>query len=717
MDQGQVLAGRYRVEALLGRGGMGEVWRGTDPVLGRAVAVKVLPIQGPDTEVERFGREARMAAGLQHPAITTVFDFGRDGEVLFLVMELLDGEDLAAVLKHSPDGLPLPQVLTVATQVCRALSAAHRAMIVHRDLKPGNVIVLGDGTVKVCDFGIARFVGGGPTQPGLTAAGVVLGTPAYMAPEQIEGRPVDGRTDLYALGCLVYHLLTGFPPFRADSGIAILHQHVAVAPTSTRTYRPQIPPALDDLVMRLLAKDPALRPPTAEAVMDALEDIAARIAPPVGPSAPVAPINLSAPSTPVPPITITNPLDRSRRTAIGVSAVAVVACAAIVVAWQPWKSSNSTPRSTPPVTPSTHQGAGTSSSVPGTAHPIPESDAAKATSLAAFGTQDALITAAKAEGSLNVIALPADWANFAAIEKAFSDQYGIKITSANPDGSSQDELNAIRTGQGQPTAPDVVDLGLAAAVSGSADHLFAPYQVASWSSIPAAQKDPNGSYVNDYGGYIAIGYDTSRVQNPPTSIKALDDPKYRGMVAIEGNPTTSNVGLSTILAAALANGGSLDNVQPGLDFFGKLKQDGVLITTPASISTIASGQTPITLTWDYIQASTSNSLKAKGRTWRYLIPSDAQLGGFYNQAINATAPHPAAARLWEEFLYSPTGQNLWLKSGMHPVEITAMQAAGTADSAALAALPAVSGPPELATEDQITKATAAVGTGWARATG
>ena len=344
-------------------------------------------------------------------------------------------------------------------------------------------------------------------------------------------------------------------------------------------------------------------------------------------------------------------------------------------------------------------------------------DAASATSAADLGGLDALVAAAKKEGSLNVIALPKTWANYGAIMDAFTAKYGIKINSANPDGSSQDELTALKQQKGTDRAPDVVDVGQAAATSGAADGLFAPYQVATWAQIADAQKDAKGLWYNDYGGYIAIGYDAAKVKNPPTTLKSLDDPQYKSQVALNGDPTKANAALSGVIAAALANGGGADNVQPGLDFFAKLKKDGVFIPVKATQATIQSGTTPITIDWDYLQASAATDLKAKGVGWKVVVPTDALFGGFYNQAISAGAPHPAAARLWEEFLYSAEGQNLWLKGKARPAELDALQKAGTADATALAALPAVTGTPQFASQDQMSAASKLVVAGWAKATG
>lgn len=347
------------------------------------------------------------------------------------------------------------------------------------------------------------------------------------------------------------------------------------------------------------------------------------------------------------------------------------------------------------------------------------SDWSKAQSAAAGGGKDALIAAAKKEGTLNVIALPPTWANYAAILASFKKQYGIKITSENPDGASADEINALKSTKGQSSAPDVVDVGNSFALSGAQSGLYAPYKVATWDSIPAAQKDAGGLWASDYGGYISIGCNASKVKVCPTTIKALDNPMYKGQVALNGDPTSANAAFEAVWAAALANGGSATNIQPGIDFFHTLNQKGIFNKTKVFPSTVASGATPIVLDWDYLNAAEVAALKAKGVTWKVVDPSDGLVSGYYAQAININAPHPAAARLWEEFLYSQApndGQNLWLQGYARPIELTAMQAAGTADKAALAKVPPVSGNSTFnPTQAQVTAAKAVVTSKWAAA--
>jgi eukaryotic-like serine/threonine-protein kinase len=264
----RTLAGRYRLDEVIGRGGMSTVYRGTDQALDRVVAVKValdpLVEQSP-IYLARFTREAHAAAAIGHPGVVTVYDAGADGPTRFIVMELVPGRSLADVLR---DERPLDpdRAASIAAQVVDALSAAHAAGIIHRDIKPGNIMVTPDGSVKVLDFGIARALDSAT----LTQTATVLGTSAYMSPEQALGQPVDARSDIYSLGCVLYEMLTGEPPFTADVSAAVLHQHVRVEPTPARERNPAIPPALGDLVMQMLAKSPSDRPQTAAEVRDRL---------------------------------------------------------------------------------------------------------------------------------------------------------------------------------------------------------------------------------------------------------------------------------------------------------------------------------------------------------------------------------------------------------------------------------------------------------------
>ncbi|HZE33272.1 MAG TPA: serine/threonine-protein kinase, partial [Actinoallomurus sp.] len=273
IEQGLELGGRYRLEEQIGAGGMGDVWRGVDLRLRRPVAIKILPadMAADQSAVERFRREAETTAGLQHPGITVTFDIDehRDGqeELVFLVMELLTGRDLRTVLNQSPHGVPIELAVSLIAQAADALAAAHSRGIVHRDIKPANLFLLDDGRVKLCDFGIARL--GDATQ--LTASGNFVGTPLYMAPEQFRAEQLDARSDLYSLGCVLYELLVGAPPFEAVTNpAAIMYKHFSEAPVPPRSRRPDVPEHVERLTLGLLAKDPAGRPPSASVVVASL---------------------------------------------------------------------------------------------------------------------------------------------------------------------------------------------------------------------------------------------------------------------------------------------------------------------------------------------------------------------------------------------------------------------------------------------------------------
>lgn len=336
--------------------------------------------------------------------------------------------------------------------------------------------------------------------------------------------------------------------------------------------------------------------------------------------------------------------------------------------------------------------------------------AAQATSAADFGGMDGLVAAAKKEGELNVIALPPDWANYGAIIKAFGDKYGIKVNSAQPDAASQEEINAANQQKGRSTAPDVFDLGQSVALANTA--LFAPYKVATFDSVPAAMKDPNGAWVNDYGGYMSIGYDSAKVPDMAT-VNDLLKPDYKGKVALNGDPTQAGAAFSGVAMVALSQGGSADNVAPGVEFFTKLKQAGNFLPLDPTPATIESGQTPVVIDWDYLNAAETKKLPS----WKVFVPQGAVLGGYYFQAINKDAPHPAAARLWQEFLYSDQGQNLFLAGGARPVRADAMVKAGTIDTAAYDKLPPVSGTPVILTQAQTDAATKYLADNWAKAIG
>ena len=284
----RVVAGRYRLVKSLGRGGFSEVWQAEDSVLGRAVAVKVFTAPAGQADlVARFHREARTVAGLRHPNVVVVFDAGVCRDVPYVVMELLAGPSLERLLALRG---PLPAGLAVgyAEQAAAGLAAAHAAGVVHRDIKPGNLVLDSDGTLKVVDFGIASLAWASAS---LTASGVTLGTPAYLSPEQAAGRPAEPRSDLYSLGCVLYALLTGSPPFTGDHPVATAAQHLTAAAPPVHERRPGLPPVIGQLLATLLAKNPEDRPPDAATVRGWLAEVRRT----VGPAAPALTIPIPIP--------------------------------------------------------------------------------------------------------------------------------------------------------------------------------------------------------------------------------------------------------------------------------------------------------------------------------------------------------------------------------------------------------------------------------------
>jgi len=339
--------------------------------------------------------------------------------------------------------------------------------------------------------------------------------------------------------------------------------------------------------------------------------------------------------------------------------------------------------------------------------------ASAATSAKDLGGMSGLVAAAKKEGTLNVIALPPDWANYGEVIKGFEAKYGLKVDSAQPDASSADEITAAKNLKGQSKAPDVFDLG--GAVASANTDMFAAYQVATFADVPAALKDANGLWVNDYGGYMSIGYDAGKVP-APAKVEDLLKPAYKAKVALNGDPTKAGAAFNGVVMAALSQGGTADDISKGVAFFASLKTAGNFLPVDPTGATIESGQTPVVFDWDYLNVAQGVKLKGK-MDWKTFVPAGAVVGGYYVQAINKDAPHPAAARLWQEYLYSDEGQNLWLKGGARPVREEAMVAAGTIDKAAYDALPKAEGTPVFLTSAQSDKAKAYLTANWAKAIG
>ena len=323
-----------------------------------------------------------------------------------------------------------------------------------------------------------------------------------------------------------------------------------------------------------------------------------------------------------------------------------------------------------------------------------------------------LIKNAKKEGKLNTIALPRDWANYGEMMDTFSKKYGISITNDNPDGSSAQENEAIRSLKGDSRAPDVVDVGVAFAITGANEGLYAKYFNSNYKTIPRAMKDTRGFWMGDYWGAISIGYNGNLISNPPKTWKDLMKPEYKGKVALNGSPLTSNSAVSGVIAAAIGNGGSASDVGPGIDFFAALKKSGNFIPVQTTPATVASGQTPISIDWDYNNLAYIKGIPAA--KWGVSIPSDGVYGGYYAQAVNATAPHPWTARLWQEFIYSDQGQILYLKGFAHPARFNDLAQRKVLPKALLAALPspALYAKVKFASISQQTKAKALIASQW-----
>ncbi|MBK0421771.1 ABC transporter substrate-binding protein [Leucobacter sp. CSA2] len=304
------------------------------------------------------------------------------------------------------------------------------------------------------------------------------------------------------------------------------------------------------------------------------------------------------------------------------------------------------------------------------------SDAAAAKSAADLGGMDGLVKAAQAEGQLNVIALPEDWANYGKIIAGFEEKYDIKVNSANPDASSAEEIQAADNLAGQDTAPDVFDLGTAVALENTAK--FAPYKVEKWDEIPEGNKHPDGLWVNNYSGIMSIGYDSAKLPEP-TKLDDLLDAKYKGAIAINGDPTQAGAAFAAVGSISALNGGGVDNFGPGVDFVGKLSKAGNFLTVDPTPATIASGETPAVFDWSF---NNVGAAKEKPSFKTTVLPGKAYVS-FYNEAINKAAPHPAAARLWQEWIFSDDAQKLYLEANAVPVRVDALKKSGSVDEKAL----------------------------------
>jgi putative spermidine/putrescine transport system substrate-binding protein len=303
-------------------------------------------------------------------------------------------------------------------------------------------------------------------------------------------------------------------------------------------------------------------------------------------------------------------------------------------------------------------------------------------------TMDALIQAAKQEGMLTTIALPHDWCNYGEAIETFKAKYGIQVNELNPDAGSADEIEAIKANKDNkgPQAPDVIDVGFGYGPQIVEEKLVMPYKVSTWDTIPNEVKHPDGYWYGDYYGVLAFEVNKAIVQNVPQDWNDLLKPEYKGMVALAGDPRASAQAQMSIMAAALARSGSVDDIMAGLQFFKELNDAGNFVPVIAKQATLAKGETPIVIRWDYLALADKDALAGNPEV-EVVVPKSGVVAGVYIQAISAYAPHPNAAKLWMEFLYSDEGQLIWLKGGCHPIRYNDLAARGVIPAEIAAKLP------------------------------
>jgi putative spermidine/putrescine transport system substrate-binding protein len=329
------------------------------------------------------------------------------------------------------------------------------------------------------------------------------------------------------------------------------------------------------------------------------------------------------------------------------------------------------------------------------------------------GIPEDLIAAAQEEGSVTTIALPHDWCNYGGVIQGFKDTFGLEVNELDPDAGSADELEAIRANIGNPgpQAPDVIDVGLAFGPQAKDEELIAPYMVSTWDTIPEAAKDPEGYWYGDYYGVLAFETNLNVQPEPPTDWVDLLDPRFAGQIALAGDPRASNEAIQTVYATALVNGGSLDDPAPGLDFWKQVVDAGNFIPVIANTSTIGQGETPVTVQWSYLALANRDAFAEQGIEIDVTVPASGAFAGIYAQAVSAHAPHPNAARLWMEYLYSDDGQLKWLEGYCYPIRFDDLVARGVVPEDLLARLPAIEGAifPSL---EQLENASAVITEGW-----
>lgn len=291
-------------------------------------------------------------------------------------------------------------------------------------------------------------------------------------------------------------------------------------------------------------------------------------------------------------------------------------------------------------------------------------------------TVEEIAAAAAQEGKVNLIALPDTWANYKGILESFRTTYGIEAPVANPDASSADELTAIKTLRGQDDMPDAIDIGPSFTEQAMSEGLIEPYQTTTWAEIPDALKDPDGNWVGSYYGIMSIATNSTLVPNVPRTWADLKKPEYEGMVTLNGDPREAGAAFAAVVAAALANGGSYDDIMPGIQYFADLKSSGNLQVIDVTEAALLSGDVPIALDWSYNFPGLQAKLSEVGFDVEVVIPSDGLYGAFYAQSVVSDPVHPCAARLWLEHITGNDGALGYLEGGAIPARYAAMDAAG-----------------------------------------
>jgi len=325
-----------------------------------------------------------------------------------------------------------------------------------------------------------------------------------------------------------------------------------------------------------------------------------------------------------------------------------------------------------------------------------------------------LAAACKKEGQLNIIATPRDWANYGEIIDNFAKLYKVKIDSNIPDGSSQDEIDQANKLKGTKRSPDVYDIGTTVGYKYIDTH-YSPYFVSNWAQIPNEKKDPKGRLTANYTGVLTVGYDGAL--GTITKLDDLLDPKFKGVVALNGDPTKASAGLNGLFMTSIANGGSFNDISKGVDWFKKLKAAGNFINVDPTPATIESGQTRVVFDWTYNAKSVTDKFKAVGKSWKTFTPAGAAVGSFYNVGVSSWAPHPACGRLWMEYVLSPAGSNSWAKGGAVPALWPWMIKNKTASADAIAVIGSGTSVANSANADQLAAANTYLVANWAAAVG